>query len=150
MMSHRKHRLTAVGALLVAAGLAVISFMPNMPGYEFPQMAAVAAVVFAFILTLLALVPRQPVTAIDEEPIPWGGIWPLLLILFGFLLLMRWLGFFSTSFLAFFLITQIYSPQRITCRGAIRGAAIAALFLGVLYLIFVTLLRVQVPGGILI
>ncbi|MCE8023373.1 tripartite tricarboxylate transporter TctB family protein [Billgrantia aerodenitrificans] len=150
MTGHRQHRLTAVGALLVAAGLAVVSFMPNVPGYEFPQMAAIGAMICAAILVLLALVPRQPITTIDEEPIPWGGIWPLLLILFGFLLVMGWLGFFATSFLAFFLITQIYSPQRFHWRGAIRGAGIAALFLGVLYLIFVTVLRVQVPSGILI
>ena len=101
-------------------------------------------------LALLALAPKRPVTTPDEEPIPWGGIWPLLLILVGFLLLMQWLGFFTTSFIAFFLITLIYSPQRLSVRGAMRSAAIAALFLGVLYLIFVTLLRVQVPQGILI
>lgn len=150
MTSHRKHRLTAVGALVVAAGLATASLMPNVPGYEFPQITAMVAVAIAAILVLLALVPKQPVTAADEESIPWGGIWPLLLILVGFLLLMGWLGFFATSFIAFFLITLIYSPQRLSVRGAIRSAAIAALFLGVLYLIFVTLLRVQVPQGILI
>ncbi|MCE8028661.1 tripartite tricarboxylate transporter TctB family protein [Halomonas daqingensis] len=149
MTSHRKHRLTAIGALLAAAGLAVVSFMPNVPGYEFPQMAAIGAVVCAAILVLLAI-PRKPITTVDEEPIPWGGIWPLLLILFGFLMVMEWLGFFATSFLAFFLITQIYTPQRFSWRGALRGAAIAALFLGVLYLIFVTVLRVQVPSGILL
>ncbi|WP_104205091.1 tripartite tricarboxylate transporter TctB family protein [Billgrantia saliphila] len=150
MTSHRKHRLTALGALLVAVGLATVSFMPSVPGYEFPQLAAIGAVLCAAILVLLALVPRQPITTVDEEPIPWGGIWPLLLILFGFLLVMGWLGFFTTSFLAFFLITQIYTPQRFSWHGAIRGAAIAALFLGVLYLIFVTVLRVQVPSGILV
>ncbi len=150
MTSYRKHRLTAVGALLVAAGLATASFMPNVPGYEFPQITAMVAVVIAAILVLLALVPKQPVIAADEESIPWGGIWPLLLILFGFLLVMGWLGFFATSFIAFFLITLIYSPQRISLRGALKGAVIAGLFLGVLYLIFVTLLRVQVPQGILI
>jgi hypothetical protein len=150
MMSHRKHRLTAVGALLVAVGLATASFLPNVPGYEFPQITALVGVGIAAALTLLAWVPAQPATTADEEPIPWGGIWPLLLILVGFLLVMQWLGFFTTSFIAFFLITLIYSPQRISRRGVMRSAAIAALFLGVLYLIFVILLRVQVPQGILI
>lgn len=150
MNSYRKHRLTAVGALLVASGLAMASFMPKVSGYEFPQMTALVAVFIAGILLLLALVPKHPVTATDEEAIPWGGIWPMLLILVGFLLVMGWLGFFATSFIAFFLITLIYSPHRLSVRGALKGAVIAGLFLGVLYLIFVTLLRVQVPQGILI
>jgi hypothetical protein len=150
MNSQRKHRLTAVGTLAGMAGLATASFMPNIPGYEFPQITAMVAVVIAAALVLLALVPKVPATTADEEPIPWGGIWPLVLILVGFLLFMEWLGFFATSFIAFFLIAMIYSPQRISLRGAMRGAAIAALFLGVLYLVFVTLLRVQVPPGILI
>ena len=149
MTSQRKHRLTALGALLVSIGLTVISFMPNLPGYEFPKMAAIGAVVFSGMLFLLAIVPRHPVTTIDEDSIPWGGIWPLILILFGFLALMEWLGFFATSYLAFFLITQIYSPQRMSWRGSIRGALVSALFLGVLYLVFVTVLRVQIPSGIL-
>lgn len=150
MMAHRKHRLTAVVTLLVVLGMAAVSFMPNVSGYEFPQITAMVAVVIAAILVLLALTPKKPVTTPDEEPIPWGGIWPLLLILVGFLLLMQWLGFFTTSFIAFFLITLIYSPQKVSVRGVIRSAAIAALFLGVMYLIFVTLLRVQVPQGILV
>lgn len=150
MNSYRKHRLTSVGALLVALGLAAASFMPNVSGYEFPQVTAMVAVLIAAILVLLALVPKQPVTAADEESIPWGGIWPLLLILFGFLLVMGWLGFFATSFIAFFLITLIYSPHRVSVRGVLKGAVITGLFLGVLYLIFVTLLQVQVPQGILI
>ncbi|PMR72472.1 tripartite tricarboxylate transporter TctB family protein [Billgrantia endophytica] len=150
MMSHRKHRFTALATLLMAMGLAAASFMPNLPGYEFPQMTALVAVGIAAIMVLLAWVPKQPVTAADEEPIPWGGIWPLILILAGFLWVMEWLGFFATSYIAFFLIILIYSPQRISLRGAIKGAVITGLFLGVLYLIFVALLRVQVPQGILI
>ena len=149
MMSYRKHRWTAVATLLVAIGLAAASFMPNISGYEFPQMIALVAVVIATIMVLLAWVPKRPATLADEEPIPWGTIWPLMLILAGFLLVMEWLGFFVTSYVAFFLIILIYSPQRINLRGVIKGAVITGLFLGVLYLIFVTLLRVQIPQGVL-
>lgn len=150
MMSHRKHRLTAVATLLVALGLAAISFLPNVPGYEFPQMTALAAVAIATILALLALAPKKPVTTADEEPVPWGSIWPVLLVLGGFLLIMEWLGFFATSFIAFFLIIMIYSPERMCWRRVIKGGAISAIFMGVLYLIFVSLLRVQTPQGVLI
>lgn len=150
MISYRKHRLTTVASLLVAIGLVVVSYMPNLPGYEFPQMIALVAMAIAAVMVLLAWIPKQPATVADEESILWGGIWPLIFILVSFLLVMEWLGFFATSYIAFFLIILIYSPQHISLRGAIKGAVITGLFLGVLYLIFVTLLRVQVPQGILI
>lgn len=149
-MNHRRHLLTVIATLLLAIGLAVVSFMPDVSGYKFPQMIALAIVAIAAIMVLLALIAKKPLTKADEEPVPWGSIWPLLLVLVGFLVIMERLGFFVTSFIAFFLIVMIYSPQRLGWRGAIKGGVIAAIFMAVLYLVFVSLLSVQTPQGLLI
>lgn len=149
-MSYRRHSLTAIVTLLAAVALMIISFSPEGSGYKFPQLVSVAMVVIAAILALLALVPKKPITKANEESVPWGTIWPVLLILAGFLLVMEWLGFFATSFIAFFLLVMTYSPERMCWRHAIKGGLISAVFMGVLYLIFVSLLSVQAPQGVLI
>ncbi|WP_048307558.1 tripartite tricarboxylate transporter TctB family protein [Halomonas sp. PR-M31] len=149
-MNDRRHLLTVIATLLFAIGLAVVSFLPDVSGYKFPQMIALSIVAIAAIMVLLALIPKKPLTKVDEESIPWGSIWPLLLILVGFLVIMERLGFFVTSFIAFFLIVMIYSPQRLGWRGAIKSGVIAAIFMAVLYLVFVSLLSVQTPQGLLI
>lgn len=149
-MSYLKHRLTALFTLLVAMGLAVVSFLPSEPGYEFPKIVAMVLVSIAALQVILALIPRKPITAANEESIPWGSVFPVLLILGGFLLIAEWLGFFISSFITFSLIVMIYTPERWSWRRVIQGCAIAAIFMGVLYAVFVTLLGVQIPEGILI
>ncbi|QEA39205.1 tripartite tricarboxylate transporter TctB family protein [Pistricoccus aurantiacus] len=149
-MSYSKHGLTAIVTLIVTIGLLTASFSPAGTGYEFPKIVAIFMVVIAITMVVLTLLPKKSITADDEESIPWGSIWPALLILIGFLLVAGWLGFFATSFIAFYSVVMIYSPERLCWHQAIRSGVITAVFMGVLYLIFVTLLNVQIPGGILI
>lgn len=150
MMSHRKQRVTAIVTLLFTLALVWISYAPSLPGYEFPQMTALAATALAAMLAFQALASKRPASTADEDAIPWGVVWPLLIMLLAFLVVMQWLGFFTTSFITFLLITLVYSPQRLSVQGVIRTTAVAVLFMGGLYLIFVVLLRVQVPTGILV
>lgn len=147
MTTHRKQCVTAIVTLLITLGLVGVSFAPNLPGYEFPQATALVAAVLA---AVLVLTPKRPATPAGEDVIPWGVVWPMLLMLFAFLMVMQWLGFFATSFITFLLIALVYSPQRLSVRRVIRTTAIAVLFMGGLYLIFVMLLRVQFPSGVLI
>ncbi|MEX0730130.1 MAG: tripartite tricarboxylate transporter TctB family protein [Aquisalimonadaceae bacterium] len=150
-MSNLRHRLTAAGGFAVSVGLTAVSFSPARPmGYEFPQMTAVTMLVIAAALLLLAFKPGKPVISSNEESIPWRAIWPLLLVLVGFLLIAGTLGYFATSLIAFFLIVLIYSPGPLSWRRAINCGLVSAVFMGVLYLIFVALLNVQVPRGILL
>lgn len=149
-MSYLKHRLTALFTLFIAAGLAVVSYWSSAPGYEFPKIVALVLIAISLLQVLLAMVPKKPITVANEESIPWGSILPVLLILVIFLLVAEWLGFFISSFIAFSLIVLVYIPERWSWRRVIRSCAIAATFMGVLYAVFVTLLGVQIPQGILI
>lgn len=147
-MNYRRHHMTVIVTLLVTAGLAFFSFSPDGNGYLFPQIIAGSMVFIALLMLALAFIPSKPITTIDEEPIPWGKIFPTLLILVGFLVVAESLGFFATSFIAFYSIVLIYTPERLKRRQFIKSAAISLGFISVLYLIFVLLLNVQIPHGV--
>lgn len=147
-MNYIRHRMTVIITLLVTAALAFVSFSPSGNGYMFPQIIAGSMVFIALLMVALAFIPSKPITTIDEEPIPWGNIFPTLLILIGFLIVVESLGFFATSFIAFYSIVLIYTPERLNRRQYIKSAVISFSFMAVLYLIFVLLLNVQIPGGI--
>lgn len=149
-MSYRRHNMTVIVTLFITLILAFLSFSPSGSGYLFPQMIAAAMVFIAVLMAALTFLPKQPITTVDEEPIPWGIIFPTLLILIGFLVVVEWLGFFATSFIAFYSIVLIYTPERLKRRQFIKSAAISFAFMAVLYLIFVLLLNVQIPHGVLI
>lgn len=149
MNQHLKHIITVVVTLLMTIALAVLSFSAGSRGYEFPQVTALVSVAIAAVLTLMAILPKKALTNIDEEKIPWGSVWPMMLILIGFLLVMTQLGYISTSFITFFLIAYIYSPEGFSWSRVLKTGLVAAIFIGILYSIFVLLLRVQLPKGVL-
>lgn len=149
-MNYRRHRMTVIITLLVTAGLAFLSFVPGGTGYLFPQIIAGSMLLVALLMVALSFIPSKPITTVDEEPIPWGNIFPTLVILIGFLLMAEWFGFFATSFIAFYGIVLIYTPERLNRRQYIKSAVISFGFMAVLYLIFVLLLNVQIPKGIFI
>jgi hypothetical protein len=143
------HRLTALGSFLIAIGMYAASVHPGDEGYDFPKTIAVALIALTGLLTVLSFKPGQPIAG-GEERIPWGRIWPGLLVFTGYLLLAQRLGFFLSSFLAFFTLVMIYAPGRLGWHRVAWGGGIGLIFMGVLYLIFIVLLNVQMPRGILI
>lgn len=150
-MTSLKRHLTSVVTLLIAIGLAVASYWPSESGYKFPQIIAVVLVALSAIHLVVTIATRKAHKAdAAEAVIPWAGIIPVLLILGGLLLIAERLGFFVTSFIAFALIAVLYTQGPWSWRRVIRGCAISAIFMGVLYAVFVLLLEVQVPKGALI
>lgn len=145
-----KHLITVVITLLITVFLAVLSYSSGSRGYEFPQITALVALGIATILTVMAILPKKALANIDEEKIPWGSVWPMILILTGFSLVMTRLGFVTTSFIAFFVIAYIYSPEGFSLSRVLKTGVVTSIFIGVLYSIFVLLLKVQLPEGVLI
>ncbi|MCP1676953.1 hypothetical protein J2T57_004127 [Natronocella acetinitrilica] len=145
-----KQRLVAIGALLVAIGLYTASVWSGKPGYQFPQIVALTMIVLTGVLTVLALKPGRPVVPDDVEPVAFGVLWPSLLLIAGYAFLAPRLGFISTSFLAFALVGLVYNPEPLTTRRVLVTCGISAAFMTALYLLFVVLLNVRVPTGILL
>lgn len=149
-MSSRKDMLAAIVTLLLTIGILIVSFAPDGSGYEFPQTVSVIMVIIAASFALLTIIPKKQVIADGGDSMRWGSVWPVLLVLSAFLLIVEWLGFFATSFIAFYSIVMVYSPERLCRRTVIRNGVISAIFMGVLYIVFVPVLNVQIPSGILI
>lgn len=150
MKSSRRNTMTVITTLFVSLVIAYLSFSPAGSGYLFAKLTAGFLVFIALLMVILTFIPKKSIVVTDDEPIPWGIILPTLLILIGFLLVVDWLGFFATSFIAFYSIVLIYTPGILNRRQYYKSAAISATFIAVLYLIFVMLLNVQIPHGVLI
>ena len=150
MMNSRRNNMTVISTLLITLGLAYFTFSPTGSGYLFPKIVAGFMVFLALLMVALTFIPKKSIITTDGERIPWGIVLPTLLILIGFLLVAEWLGFFATSFIAFYTIVLIYTSGILNRRQYMKSAAISFVFIAVLYLIFVMLLNVQIPHGVLI
>ncbi len=144
------HRLTAAASLLIAIGLYVASiYSGSETGYEFPQAVAISMIALTAVLVAMSFKPSIAAISADEQPVPWRHIWPALAVFLGYLFLAMNVGFFVTSFLAFLALALIYTPGRLDRRNVAIITGVAFAFMTVLYLIFVALLNVQTPRGLL-
>lgn len=114
--------------------------------YFFPQMLALAMVAMGaamFVIDIRSGAKRQPAWSATQ----WYRIWPGMFVLVVFMAVAQRVGFYVSSWLAFTSIGILYAPARDRIATAKYCVPIAIVFLAVLYLIFWTLLRVQLPHG---
>ncbi len=142
-------RLTSIGALVLSLLLYWAAVAPGDPrSYLFPEVIAIAMAILA-----AAMLVRnwKPSAAKGNAPssVPWSRLWPAFVIFVAYLLLAQPLGFYLTSWLAFVAISTVYSPAESSIIGAKRCLPASFVFLGILYLVFVLLLQVQTPRGVL-
>lgn len=145
-----KQRLIPFICLLVAIGFYWASVHSGRPGYEFPQMIALGMIALSGTLTVLSLKPDNRAVPDAVEPLGLAVIWPTLLVMLGYAFLAPRLGFFISSFLAFLVIALLYSPDRLSFRRVITAVTVSGVFIAVLYVLFVILLRVQMPRGLIV
>ncbi len=142
-------RLTAIGTIVVSALLYWAAAAPaDSRAYLFPKVIAIAMGVLGVAMLVRS---RSAVGAKGESAtaVPWSRLWPVFTILVAYLMLAQHLGFYVTSWLAFASIGIVYSPADTSIVGAKRCLPVSLAFLGVLYLVFVLLLQVQTPRGVL-
>ena len=138
-------RWTSFGMLAFALTLYVLSATAEgQEAYVFPRIIALAMCLIA----VFTLVFEWASLDGSGVSIPWGKLWPALTIFLVYMLISQHLGFYTSSFLAFFSLGVIYTSQSYTM-GAKRCLPISIAFMTVLYAVFVWLLRVQTPRGIL-
>jgi Tripartite tricarboxylate transporter TctB family len=114
--------------------------------YFFPQMLALTMVALGAGMLVMAFRgggKRQAAGSATQ----WYKIWPGMLVLVVFMAVAEQVGFYVSSWLAFTSIGVLYAPARHRLATAKRCVPIAFVFLAVLYLVFWTLLRVQLPHG---
>ena len=142
----------ATGAIGVALAAGYLALARRLPMGEMDQPGAGVFPVIVGILVLLASLAvlwegwRMPADATVEMPAgaDAGRVACLLGLIVGYVVLLPWLGQLVGSFLFCLLLVRLLSGQG-WVRAAIPAAAIAA----AAYLVFVRLLQVQMPRGIL-
>ncbi|MEB8431954.1 tripartite tricarboxylate transporter TctB family protein [Cocleimonas sp. KMM 6892] len=146
-------------AALVTAGIATLALITSFyktdaEVYLFPRIAAVIITLLA--VTLIIKVIKNTAKTVnfsDSLPklIKWKTLLPGLAVGFIYLFLLEVVGFYVTSFFAYFAICVIYGRCDMTNRKrGIFKLVVSTIFMIVLFLLFWNLLHVRTPTGWLI
>lgn len=144
-------RMTGGVALVLAVILYWLgSSASNPDAFLFPRLISIGM----GLLGAAVLVSASGQTTDASRPvrisIPWRTVIPILLIFLAYRWAMEALGFYATAFAVFLFIVSLYAPDPHSPRAIAKRVAVSAAFVGVIYLLFALLLRVQTPRGILI
>lgn len=162
------NRLISIGGLLLA--IVLMSLGSNVEygqeAYQFPNVLASCLAVFGLTLLIfdgdllgwlkeiINFLWRWVFGVVGEgNPSRWPDVVrliPAFVVILAYLYFADIVGMFSTSFLAFFLITVIYTPHRPRSKTLLKNLLIAAAFTSVIYLIFAVMLQLQTPSALLI
>lgn len=141
-------RVTAIACVVVGGLLYWAALGSDMPqAYLFPQMLALAMVALGIAMVISAFGPKAAPPAAWAH-IPWFRILPGMVVLVAFLSILQTVGFYVSSWLAFSTIGVVYAPAGKRIAAAKRVIPVSIAFLAVLYLVFWTLLQVQLPRGV--
>ena len=149
--SRTQHVVAATIILVVGAVVAWLSFTQEpAEAFLFPRLVAVFFVLFAtwnFVRAATGLAKigegLRATTSLNILP-------GLAVALFYVFVAAEWLGFYTSSTLAFLIIFTLYDPVPVTdARGWVRRIYVTVLFMAVIYGLFTLLLKVQTPRGLL-
>ncbi len=147
-----KENITAVIAVIIAIFTMSTSFIgTDAEVYLFPRIAAVIISILAASLLLRVLLNRDTEVVMTTSLINWKTLWPSLVIGIIYLICLEVVGFYVSSFVAFFAIVALYGRRHFLDpkRGMFK-LGVATLFMIVLFLLFWNLLHVRTPTGFLI
>jgi len=147
-----KENITAVIAVLIAIFTLFTSFVgTDAEVYLFPRIAAVIIAILAAFLLMKVLSNRDTEEIMTSSLIKWKTLWPSLVIGLTYLICLEVVGFYVSSFVAFFAIVALYGKRHMLDpkRGLFK-LGVATIFMIVLFLLFWNLLHVRTPTGFLI
>lgn len=147
----RRELFMAFGAALIAGAMLYAgSGHDYADAYIFPNL--IAWIMLGLALVMIVALIAQPSAAVDESggSIEWARLMPVLVILPVYVLVAESLGFIVSALLAFFAIGRVYALDKPGENTTLRYLMISVCFIAVLYLIFVILLQVQMPSGLLV
>lgn len=147
-----KESIAAIVSSVVALIALISSFYNTDPEvYLFPRIAAVIIAILAAALVIKVIKSNSVLKAEPESIFKWKTLFPGLAVGLIYLLLMETIGFYVTSFFAYFSICVLYGKCDMTDRKrGIFKLMVSTIFMIVLFLLFWNLLHVRTPTGLLI
>ena len=140
-------RLIAIACVVFGGLLYWAALGSDTPrAYFFPQMLALtmAAMGLALLVVELRGAGSGEVAWIA---VPWPRVLPGMVVLIVYMAIAQVVGFYVSSWLTFTAIAVLYAPYATRKATIKRCVPISIAFLAVLYVVFWTLLRVQLPHG---
>lgn len=144
---NRRFLVALLVALLSGLIFKVSFFQENSEVYLFPSIVAFVMLV----LSLISLVREAFDLCVDDfQPFPFVRQTPAILMMVGGVAMVEILGMYTSAFLVLLLASFWYSPQENGRRRLLQSLLFAGGFCAFMYLLFSTMLNVQVPRGLLI
>lgn len=140
---------SALFALLIGAGLLAAAFIgTDIEVYLFPRIAAVLIALLAA-MHLISLWRQNALFAVGSAHIfNWQRLLPAIGIMLLYLVSLEFIGFYTSSVLAFLVICLLYGkraahhPRAFAFKLAVSGG-----FMAILYAVFWVMLHVRTPTG---
>ena len=145
-----QHLVPALIVLAVAAVVAVTSWTQQPADvFVFPRLVSVFFVILALWNATRAVLGLSKVgtgLSLREALNILPGALVMIALIYG---AAKFFGFYAASSVAFLTIATLYDPAKLTSlRAWLVRIAESAAFMGVIYLLFAVLLRVQTPRGL--
>jgi Tripartite tricarboxylate transporter TctB family len=142
-------RLTALACIALGGFLYWAALGSDHPlAYLFPRVLALIMVALGAGMLALELSSKRQAREAVKADIRWARLWPGIVMLILYMAIAQSGGFYVSSWLAFVALAIWYAPGEQKLVAVRRCVPISLAFMAVLYLLFWTLLRVQVPRGL--
>jgi hypothetical protein len=134
-----------VGSLGLYSSLGTIS---EETARTFPRVVMVVMIVLSALMLLQGVLLRGQGQK-KGKPFPWGRFFLLLGIIVAYFAFMQSVGFYVSAFLFFAIVSFVLGRSDLTLNKGAARIVQAAVFTGVLFVLFKVLLKVQAPSGFL-
>lgn len=143
--------LIAITSVALAAFLAYVSFgHDNVEAYLFPQIVGSCLLGLCLLLVAQEFFGNSDPAVKSVQLNSLLKLLPMLVLLAGYVYCIEWLGMYSSSAIALFLIAFIYHSADSIIKRFTSSLMVAILFTGFIFVIFSVLLKVQAPRGLFI
>lgn len=143
--------LIALASVAIAAFLAYVSFgHDNAEAYLFPQIVGSCLLGLCVLLVAQEFFGNSDPAVKSVQLNSLLKLLPMLVLLAGYVYCIEWLGMYSSSAIALFLIAFIYHSADSMIKRFTSSLMVAILFTGFIFVIFSVLLKVQAPRGMFI
>lgn len=147
--------LLAVFAVLLSVMFTVAVFWnTDADVYFFPRIVSGFMLLLALVQWVGVIIKtfkdKKPVDTPAASQFAWSALLPRLMVGTGYVLIIKRLGFYTSSLLAFVIITLIYGKcKALDIRALSYKIIVGLIFVAILYALFWKLLNVRIPIGVL-
>lgn len=140
--------IASIVALIFSGVIFFVSAGYPAQAAVFPK--AVSVILFTLAAIYFVQVMMKKVVPQNLEGYPIVRIVSFLVALVLYFVCLNYLGFYTASFVYYLVLTLGLSKDKLKSKEVLINFASATVFIGILYFLFSSLLKVQIPSGFFI